>query len=96
MKFDGKSKYKTTFGGVVAIFATIFFLLFAVERLIRLILVVNPTQSQHNIYHNLGLDVGSNSAESLGLDFAVVAYDKETGSPIELDENYIRLSAHSY
>ena len=32
----------------------------------------------------------------LGLDFAVVAYDKETGSPIELDENYIRLSAHSY
>ena len=45
VKFDGKSKYKTTFGGVVAIFATIFFLLFAVERLIRLILVVNPIQS---------------------------------------------------
>ena len=96
VKFDGKSKYKTTFGGVVAIFATIFFLLFAVERLIRLILVVNPTQSQHSVYHNLELDVGSNSAESLGLDFAVVAYDKETSTPIELDENYIRLVANSY
>ena len=96
VKFDGKSKYKTTFGGLVAIFATIFFLLFAVERLIRLLLVLNPIQSQHSVYHNLRLDVGSNSAESLGLDFAVVAYDKETGSPIELDENYIILSAHSY
>ena len=43
VNFEGKSKYKTSFGGVVAIFATIFFLLFAVERLIRLILVINPT-----------------------------------------------------
>ena len=35
-----------------------------------------------------------NSAESLGFDFAVIAYDTETALPIELDEAYLKLVAN--
>ena len=62
----------------MSIIATFIFVLFAAERLLRLVLLSNPYKFRNTVYHNLERDLGRKSATELGFDYAVLTWNSET------------------
>ncbi len=58
VNFNGSSRYKTTFGGVVSIIATFICLLFAAEKMVKLATLSTPNKFRNTVYHNLDRDMG--------------------------------------
>ena len=94
VNFNGQTKYKTTCGGVISIIVTIIFILFATEKLLKLVLYTNPYKFRNTVYHNLEKDMGRKTAKELSFDYAVVAYNSETAQAITIDESYAQIKAY--
>ena len=62
----------------MSIIATFIFILFAAEKLLRLVMLSNPYKFRNTVYHNLERDMGRKTAMELSFDYAVLTYNSET------------------
>ena len=63
----------------MSIIATVIIILFAAEKMVKLVTFSNPYKFRNTVYHNLESDLGRKTAKEISFDYAVITYSLETG-----------------